>query len=85
MTPPPIYPPKLRPGDAVRVIAPSRSRALVMEHDHSRLIADRFAEMRLALTFGDHVDERDDFDSSSIPSRVDDLHAAFADPAVRGS
>ena len=84
MTPPPIYPPKLRPGDAVRVIAPSRSRALVMEHDHSRLIADRFAEMRLALTFGDHVDERDDFDSSSIPSRVDDLHAAFADPAVQG-
>ena len=80
----PIYPAKLRSGDTVRVIAPAGSRAMVMEHDHSRLITDRFAEMGLALTFGDHVDERDAFDSSSIPSRVEDLHAAFADPAVRG-
>src|SRR5918998_4329434 len=81
---PPIYPPALRPGDTVRVVAPSRSRALVMEHDHTRLIEERFAEMGLAITFGDHVDERDAFDSSAVASRVDDLHAAFADPAVHG-
>lgn len=36
------------------------------------------------LTYGDHVDEMDNFHSSSIASRVADLHAAFADPAVRG-
>jgi muramoyltetrapeptide carboxypeptidase len=80
----PTSPPKLRPGDHVRVIALSRSRALVLEHDHSALIADRFAEMGLSLSFGDHVDERDAFDSSSVEARVEDLHAAFADPAVQG-
>jgi muramoyltetrapeptide carboxypeptidase LdcA involved in peptidoglycan recycling len=82
--PPPLYPSKLRPGDHVRVIAPSRSRALVLEHDHSALIEDRFAKMGLSLSYGDHVDERDSFDSSSVPARVADLHAAFADPAVQG-
>ena len=84
MLPRPVSPPKLRPGDHIRVIAPSRSRALVLEHDHSALIEDRFAEMGLSLSFGEHVDERDAFDSAAIRSRVDDLHAAFADPAVQG-
>ncbi|SOD70444.1 muramoyltetrapeptide carboxypeptidase LdcA involved in peptidoglycan recycling [Jatrophihabitans sp. GAS493] len=79
---PPVYPAKLRPGDHVRVIAPSRSRALVNEHDHSAVIDARFAELGLRLSYGAHVDERDAFDSSAIDSRVRDLHAAFADPEV---
>jgi muramoyltetrapeptide carboxypeptidase LdcA involved in peptidoglycan recycling len=65
----------------VRVVAPALSRSF-LEHDHSRLIEQRFDEMGLVLSFGDHVDERDEFDSSSIRSRVADLHAAFADPGV---
>ena len=76
------YPPKLRPGDEVRVIAPSRSRAMVNEHDHTAIIERRFAALGLRLSYGAHVDERDAFDSSPVPSRVADLHAAFADPAV---
>ena len=79
-----IYPPKLRRDDTVRVVAPSRSRALVLEHDHSQLIEARFATLGLRLTYGEHVDERDSFDSASIESRVADLHAAFADPDVHG-
>lgn len=77
-----VVPPKLRPGDQVRVVAPSRSRAMVNEHDHSAISAPRFADLGLTLTFGDHVDERDIFDSASIASRVADLHAAFADAEV---
>ena len=65
-------------------MAPARSRALVLEHDQTALIERRFSDLGLRLTFGDHVDEMDDFHSSSIASRVADLHAAFADPAVRG-
>ena len=65
-------------------MAPARSRALVLEHDRTALIERRFADLGLRLTYGDHVDEIDDFHSSSITSRVADLHAAFADPAVRG-
>lgn len=76
------FPPKLRRGDTVRVVAPSRSRGLVLEHDHTALIDKRFADIGLTLTYGRHVDERDDFDSSSVTSRIEDLHDAFADPGV---
>ncbi len=81
---PPIVPARLRSGDTVRVIAPACSRAMVTEHDHSAVIEARFAGLGLRLTYGDHVDERDDFSSSSVPSRLADLHAAFADPEVAG-
>lgn len=77
-------PPRLKNGDMIRVIAPARSRAMVAEHDHSALIRARFEQMNLRLSFGSHVDERDSFDSSSVESRVSDLHAAFADPEVAG-
>ncbi len=76
------FPPKLRRGDTVRVVAPARSRALVQEYDHSAQIDARLAEMGLTLTFGRHVDDRDDFDSSSVTSRVQDLHDAFVDPRI---
>ncbi len=78
----PISPRRLRAGDQVRVVAPSRSRAMVTEHDNSALIAERFAAMGLGLSFGAHVDERDRRDSSPVASRVEDLHAAFADDSV---
>lgn len=66
----------------VRVVAPARSRAFVTEHDHTAVIEARFAELGLRLSYGRHVDERDRFDSSSVRSRVADLHDAFADPDV---
>ena len=84
IAPGPIVPRKLRRGDTIRVVAPARSRKFVTEHDHSGVIEKRFSALGLRLTFGDHVDERDDFDSSSVASRVADLHAAFADPEVAG-
>lgn len=68
------FPPRLRPGDTVRVVAPSRSRALVMEHDHSAAIESRMATTVVRLTFGRHVDERYPFESSSgraaLPVRI---------------
>lgn len=79
-----VRPGALRPGDEVRVVAPARSRTLVLEHDQTALIERRFGDLGLRLSYGEHVDEMDDFHSSSIASRVADLHAAFADPAVRG-
>ncbi|HJX77892.1 MAG TPA: S66 peptidase family protein [Glutamicibacter sp.] len=56
---------------------------MVSENDHSTLIEHRFHEMGLRVSYGAHVDERDIFDSSSIASRVADLHDAFADPEVK--
>lgn len=79
-----VLPPRLRAGDTLRVIAPAMSRAMVMKHDNTRWIDERFAAMGLTLTFGEHVDEDDRFRSTSIEHRVADLHAAFADPDVAG-
>jgi len=77
-----IYPQKLVKGDEIRVIAPSRSMAII--NLESREIANRrFEELGFKLSFAEHVNEKDDFDSTSIASRVQDLHQAFADKKVK--
>ncbi|MBU3934868.1 LD-carboxypeptidase [Patescibacteria group bacterium] len=77
-----MYPEKLKAGDEVRVIAPARSMSLISKE--SREIANkRFADMGLKLTFGKYIEESDDFVSSSIESRIRDLHEAFLDKNVK--
>jgi muramoyltetrapeptide carboxypeptidase len=80
---PVVVPPKLRPGSSVRVIAPSRSLAII--GPGVREEADRkLAALGLNLSFGEHAGECDDFSSSAVAARLADLHAAFADPDVDG-
>lgn len=77
-----LIPQKLHSGDIVRIIAPSRSLSIIGKE--SRKIANsRFAELGLTLTFGKHGEEADNFASSNIQSRIEDLHAAFLDPDVK--
>lgn len=77
-----MIPEKLKTGDEIRIIAPSRSLAIISSE--SREIADkRFEELGLKLSFGKHVEEMDDFASSTIESRVEDLHDAFSDKNVK--
>lgn len=77
-----IFPKKLKKGDKIVVVAPSDSLKLISEEIKS--IADeRFTEMGLVLSFAKHVNELDEFDSSSIKSRVSDLHNAFSDKSVK--
>ncbi len=78
---PPIIPKRLSAGDEVRVIAPSTSLSF-LNHQVREIADERLASMGLSLSFGEHVNECDDFDSSTIQSRVDDLHRAFLDPKV---
>lgn len=78
----PIFPNKLNPGDEVRVIAPSRSMAVVSDTNKS-LAIQALEDLDLRVTFGQHVDEGDMMYSSSISSRISDLHAAFSDPNVK--
>lgn len=75
-------PPRLKEGSTVRVIAPSFSGTIVSSE--TRYYAQRHVEEVLGLnvSFSEHIDERNDVDSSSIGSRLDDLHQAFADPLV---
>ena len=80
-----IFPDKLKAGDVVRVIAPARSLSMEwINNETMKTVANqRFADLGLKLTFGEHVYEIDDFNSSSIESRLDDLHTAFTDNQVK--
>ena len=77
-----IFPNKLNVGDEVRVIAPAKSLAIISKE--TREIANkRIEELGLKISFGKHVDEMDDFASSSVESRIEDLHEAFSDKNVK--
>lgn len=77
-----IIPEKLKEGDKIRVVASARSISLLSPE--TREIADKkLAELGLLVSFGKHVDESDEFNSSSIQSRIEDLHEAFADKEIK--
>lgn len=77
-----IFPSKLKKGDEVRVIAPARSMAIIAA-ENKGIANRRFFEMGLKLSFGKHIEEVDEFVSSSIESRIKDLHEAFSDPEIK--
>ena len=77
-----IFPAKLKVGDEIRIIAPARSMMIISPE--TRQIANkRFVDLGLKLSFGKNIEESDESRSSSIKSRVDDLHEAFTDKNVR--
>lgn len=73
---------KLKPGDEIRVVAPSRSQAIIWEHAHHNAM-DFWKNSGYKLTFSKNCRELDKYQPSSIASRVEDLHNAFADPNVK--
>ncbi|WP_315905928.1 LD-carboxypeptidase [Priestia koreensis] len=78
-----LQPTALQAGDEIRVIAPSRSLAIVEEEAIKRA-KERFEALGLTVSISKHAFEIDDFASSSIESRIEDLHEAFSDPNVKG-
>lgn len=79
-----IFPEKLKSNNTVRVITPARSLAMPWINEELKKVAQkRFDELGLNLTFAEHVNDIDDFNSSSIKARVSDLHEAFQDKSVK--
>ncbi|GIV98114.1 MAG: LD-carboxypeptidase [Herpetosiphonaceae bacterium] len=78
-----MIPVKLKPGDEIRVVSPATSLAFIAQ-DQRQIAIERFARLGFTITFSEHAEERDMFDSSSVASRIHDLHAAFSDPSVKG-
>jgi len=77
-----IIPSKLKKGDEIRVIAPSRSLSLVTE-ETIKLAKEKLEQQGYKVTFSKNCRESDMFKSSSIKSRVSDLHQAFKDKKVK--
>jgi muramoyltetrapeptide carboxypeptidase len=77
-----MIPQKLKKGDAIQIIAPASSFGIISKE--CREIANqKLSGLGLKLIFGKHVEEMDEFSSSSIQSRIDDLHEAFQNPEVK--
>lgn len=76
-----IKPKKIEKGAHIRVIAPVRSSRLLSDDSKKEAIT-KLEKIGFKLSFGKHVDEIDEFNSSSVESRIEDLHDAFADKTV---
>ncbi|WP_057625396.1 S66 family peptidase [Candidatus Berkiella cookevillensis] len=77
-----MIPEKLVEGDQLRVIAPSRSLKIISEENINHAV-NAIEALDLKVTFGKNVNEIDMMSSSSIASRIEDLHEAFSDKNVK--
>lgn len=74
--------PKLKLGDEIRVIAPSRSLSVVCEEIFRNALS-YLEQQSFRVTFSKHSREKDNWNSSSVQSRVTDIHEAFLDNNVK--
>lgn len=73
---------KLKIGDEIRVIAPSRSLSVIKQTVFEK--AQKFlSDKGFVISFSENCRELDEMNSSSIQSRVEDLHDAFIDKKVK--
>lgn len=78
-----MIPQKLKPGDEVRIIAPSRSMAIIGA-DCRQLAVERLESLGLKVTFADHVNDFDpDYMCTNAKDRAEDMNKAFADSNVK--
>lgn len=76
-------PTKLKQGDEIRIIAPSRSASILSE-EGVQLAKEQLKNFGFTVSFGKHVFDTDIQNSTSIEQRVEDLHEAFRDENVKG-
>lgn len=79
-----IIPKKLKKGDEVRIIAPSRSINMLSE-ETIETATKRLEDLGLIVTFGKNVNKvfNEEYGCASIEDRVSDLHDAFKDKNVK--
>ncbi len=74
---------RLKPGDEIRVIAPSMSMSILKEKQ-VEIAEERLRRLGFTVTYGKNAFIQNEFFSSSIGERIADLHEAFSDPNVKG-
>lgn len=76
-----IFPRKLRAGDGIRVIAPATTLAR-LSSDQIASATEVLRGMGLVVSVSRNAFEKNDYMSSSVESRLADLHDAFSDPNI---
>lgn len=77
-----MIPGKLRKGDEIRVVSPSKSLSLILK-ENRKIALKRFNKLGFKVSFSKNSEETDEFESSSIKSRIGDIHEAFLDKNVK--
>ena len=79
-----IVPAKIKKGDEIRIIAPSRSMS-ILKDDVVYNAKQRLEKEGLKVSFGKNVLKtiNDDFKCASIKDRIEDLHDAYKDKSVK--
>jgi len=77
-----MIPSKLKPGDKICVIAPARSMGIISD-EVKDIALNNLEKMGLEVVFGKNIYELDEYVSSSIESRITDLHNAFSDKSIK--
>lgn len=78
-----VFPKRLKIGDEIRVISPSSSMERVGGFENNIPAKQQLESLGFKVTFGKNIAANDQFGSSSIKERIDDLHDAFADSNVK--
>ena len=78
-----VAPPRLQAGDHLRVVAPAQSLLPKVTPDRRSRAVQRLESLGLTVSFGKHVLEIDEFKSTTVSHRIEDLHEAFADTDVK--
>lgn len=78
-----MIPNKLKPGDEIRIIAPARSASDIDESVLARAQAALEA-LGLKVSFSRHAFSQSQRGCPTDAEKVEDLHAAFRDPNVKG-
>lgn len=73
-----MIPEKLKNGDFLTVIAPSRSLSLI-DASVRKIALEKFENLGLNVIYAKNSENKDLFGSASIQDRISDLHDAFLD------
>ncbi|MEM0154914.1 MAG: LD-carboxypeptidase, partial [Methanothrix sp.] len=74
---------KLSQGDKIAVIAPSRGMSLLSDSTRQYAI-ESLKGLGFRVEISEHANETDEFNSSSVKSRVEDLEWAFSSKEING-
>ncbi|MFK7824921.1 MAG: S66 peptidase family protein [Oligoflexales bacterium] len=78
-----VYVPQLTKNDIVHVVAPSRSMSIISKQVQDTA-TQRLNSFGLNVSFGKYINNSNNFCTTTVEERVEDLHSAFLDPNIKG-